>query len=396
MTGNNTPTQRSAARRSVKLVLALSLSFTVVGAPLAQAQDSLEEARNEREKERAERAKELGELEAAKLDDRELSELLGYLTTEIAATELAVASLHDQLVIVEADLAAAAKIQTDAVVETERLKDEIAMIAVAGFVRSTHKEQSFFSSGSLSDAYRQDSLIREANAEPAELLDQIRLVEEEGKLAEAQVRAAAAETIELEALLADRLAGLEGDRATSVELKRELEVRVAEWEAKVSQRDNDIKELTAYIIANTPPSTTGPTVPPPPSDPSVQGYNWPLVGRLSSGFGTRVHPIFGTRRMHTGIDLGGRAGEPIYAAKGGVVLSAGWRGGYGNAVVIDHGGGFSTLYAHQSAIAVSAGQAVAIGDVVGYVGSTGWSTGPHLHFELRLNGNPIDPVPYLP
>ena len=128
----------------------------------------------------------------------------------------------------------------------------------------------------------------------------------------------------------------------------------------------------------------------------MQGYNWPLVGRLSSGFGFRVHPIFGTRRMHTGLDIGGTAGEPIYAAKAGTVIFAGWRGGYGNAVVIDHGGGFSTLYAHQSQTGVPVGQEVALGDVVGYVGSTGWSTGPHLHYELRLNGSPIDPLPYLP
>jgi murein DD-endopeptidase MepM/ murein hydrolase activator NlpD len=98
---------------------------------------------------------------------------------------------------------------------------------------------------------------------------------------------------------------------------------------------------------------------------------------------------------HLGIDLHAEYGEPIHACLAGIVVSAGWRGGYGNAVIIDHGGGMATLYAHQSRMAVSAGQTVNAGDVIGYVGSTGYSTGPHLHFEVRIGGNPVDPAPYL-
>lgn len=390
---------RSTGRRVPRLFSVLVIGCVCSGAlalPYATAQDSVNEARKEREEVREDRANALRELEAAILHDEELATLLNYLGTEIATTELAVTMLQAELVVVAAELDAARQLQQDAIDETRRLQDEIATIAVAGFVRSTRKEEAFFGSGSLSDAYRQDSLIREANAEPAELLDQMRLVEEDGRLAERAVTEAAQQTIELEADLADKLVALESNQTESEELKAEYEARVAEWEAKVAERDSDIRELTDYIIANTPPSSVGPATAPPPGDPSVQGYSWPLVGRLSSGFGPRVHPIFGTRRMHTGLDIGGTAGEPIYAAKAGTVIFAGWRGGYGNAVVIDHGGGFSTLYAHQSQIGVSAGQLVAIGDVIGYVGSTGWSTGPHLHYELRLNGSPIDPLPYLP
>ncbi len=388
-------TSRRISRLSSVLVIGC-LCSGALAVPYATAQDSVNEARKERDEVREDRANALRELEAAKLQDEELATLLNYLGTEIATTELAVTMLQDELVVVAAELGAARQLQQDAIGETRRLEEEIATIAVAGFVRSTRKEEAFFGSGSLSDAYRQDSLIREANAEPAELLDQMRLVEEEGRLAERAVTEAAQQTIELEADLADKLAALESNQIESEELKTEYEERVAEWETKVAERDSDIRELTDYIIANTPPSSVGPATAPPPGDPSVQGYDWPLVGRLSSGFGPRVHPIFGTRRMHTGLDIGATPGEPIYAAKAGVVIFAGWRGGYGNAVVVDHGDGFSTLYAHQSQIGVSAGQQVVMGDVVGYVGSTGWSTGPHLHFELRLNGSPIDPLPYLP
>ncbi len=98
---------------------------------------------------------------------------------------------------------------------------------------------------------------------------------------------------------------------------------------------------------------------------------------------------------HLGIDLHAEYGEPIHACLGGTVVSAGWDGGYGNAVIIDHGGGMATLYAHQSSMAATAGQTVKAGDVIGYVGSTGYSTGPHLHFEVRIGGNPVDPAPYL-
>ena len=99
--------------------------------------------------------------------------------------------------------------------------------------------------------------------------------------------------------------------------------------------------------------------------------------------------------MHEGIDLGAAYGTPIAAAAAGTVIYAGWMEGYGNLTVIDHGGGLATAYGHQSRIAVGIGQTVAQGDIIGYVGSTGHSTGPHLHFEVRVNGRAVDPLGYL-
>ena len=125
------------------------------------------------------------------------------------------------------------------------------------------------------------------------------------------------------------------------------------------------------------------------------GFIRPVNGRISSPFGYRVHPIFKVSKLHTGLDMAAGAGTPIAASAGGRVVFAGWRGGYGRAVIIDHGGGITTLYAHQSSLAVSQGQSVRQGQVVGRVGSTGYSTGPHLHFEVRLNGSPVDPMRYL-
>jgi len=122
---------------------------------------------------------------------------------------------------------------------------------------------------------------------------------------------------------------------------------------------------------------------------------WPVSGPVTSPFGWRVHPILHVKRFHTGIDIGVGYGTPIHAADSGTVIYATWMSGYGNVIIIDHGGGISTLYAHQSSLAVGMGARVARGQVIGYVGSTGFSTGPHLHFEVRLNGTPVDPLAYL-
>lgn len=128
-------------------------------------------------------------------------------------------------------------------------------------------------------------------------------------------------------------------------------------------------------------------------------FRWPLNTRfnnITSKFGYRTHPVTGVYKLHTGVDIAssGIRGSSIYAAKGGTVLKAGYNTGYGNYVLIDHGGGYATLYGHASTLTVSAGQTVSKGDVLGYVGSTGYSTGPHLHFEIIKNGEYTNPLTY--
>ena len=135
-----------------------------------------------------------------------------------------------------------------------------------------------------------------------------------------------------------------------------------------------------------------------PASPALSGggaLNWPLGGPITSPFGWRVHPITGASRFHSGIDIGGDYGDTIHAAGAGIVSYAGWISGYGYAVIIDHGGGISTLYGHNQALLVSEGQSVSQGQAIAECGSTGNSTGPHCHFEVRVDGEPVDPMGYL-
>jgi murein DD-endopeptidase MepM/ murein hydrolase activator NlpD len=124
------------------------------------------------------------------------------------------------------------------------------------------------------------------------------------------------------------------------------------------------------------------------STPSASGFIWPVGGPVVSPFGWRWG------RMHEGIDIGAGYGAPIVASAAGVVIYAGWMGGYGNLIIIDHGGGVATAYAHQSSFAIGGG-GVSQGQVIGYIGCTGHCYGPHLHFEVRVNGSAVDPLGYL-
>lgn len=128
--------------------------------------------------------------------------------------------------------------------------------------------------------------------------------------------------------------------------------------------------------------------------PSTGLMGYPCNGPITSPFGDRMHPILGYVRFHAGLDFGADYGSPIFAANSGTVILSGWHGGYGQAVLIDHGGGVTTLYGHASDLYVSEGDRVQRGQAIASIGTSGLSTGPHLHFEVRANGDPVNPVNY--
>lgn len=173
----------------------------------------------------------------------------------------------------------------------------------------------------------------------------------------------------------------------------DLHKRLQAFQAKLSSRIDDLEEISAQKEAQLRELIRASQLPGyVPIPRSAGAMIYPVNGPVTSNYGYRVHPIRGTTRLHTGMDFGVGYGVPILAADNGVVIHSGWYGGYGNTVIVDHGGGFTTLYAHASSLAVSRGQTVKQGQMVSRVGSTGMSTGPHLHFEVRYNGNPINPL----
>jgi len=178
-----------------------------------------------------------------------------------------------------------------------------------------------------------------------------------------------------------RLAGERAEREDRIDALSESERRENVEIRVLRQRD----EALAGVIQHARSEYGGPVD----STVSSAGLIWPVEGPITSGFG----PRWGS--FHYGLDIAAGIGTPIHAAAAGVVIYAGWYGGFGNFVIVDHGDGIATTYGHQSRIAVSPGERVAQGQVIGYVGSTGFSTGPHLDFEVRLNGAPVDPLGYL-
>ena len=179
-------------------------------------------------------------------------------------------------------------------------------------------------------------------------------------------------------------------RQEQARLVTSLREQRAYWERALAQMEADSRDIAAQLqrMQRSPGGRARY------STPWRGSFMRPVGGGITSGFGYRMHPILGVRKMHTGVDIGASTGTPIHAGDRGTVVWSGSRGGYGKCIIIDHGGGMATVYGHCSRLGVSVGQQVKKGQVIGYVGSTGLSTGPHLHFEVRRNGSPVNPLSY--
>ena len=212
---------------------------------------------------------------------------------------------------------------------------------------------------------------------------QVRDAKQEALAAEREITARAEE----QRAVRDRLAAARDAVAAAERAKRgalgEIHAAEASLAEEIEALEAESATLAAKIQAAT--STGGGSV----GTPSAAGLIWPVSGPVTSGFGLRWG------RMHEGIDIAVPEGTPVVAAAAGTVIYAGWLGGYGNLVVVDHGGGLATAYAHNSGVAVSVGESVGQGEVIAYSGNTGHSSGPHVHFEVRVNGTAVDPLGYL-
>ena len=234
-----------------------------------------------------------------------------------------------------------------------------------------------------------------------EIGEQDRRIAAQVRYAKLQVTAARAKTKKLRSTVHGETAVISARAAQTRDVRDELVGAAGDLAATKENKLTDLSKLTSAeqaeageidalqaasndIAARIRAAQVGET-----STPSSAGLIWPVSGPITSPFGWRWG------RMHQGIDIGVPMGTPIKAAAAGTIIYCGWESGYGNLTVIDNGGNLATAYGHQSSIAVRCGEQVAQGQVIGYVGCTGHCTGPHLHFEVRINGSPVDPMGYL-
>lgn len=390
-------------------VTAAALAATLLGTGLLLGQTTTDEKREvdrrlERTQERLQAARGRESVLTSQVAEyssriREVEGRLQPLQTRLDTLESEVARLEARLAVLNAALERERRRLADA--ETRLVQSQGALAVRLQEIYSLGEPDPFLAileSGSLTDALettellkrisdRDGALVTQATTHAAEVRDardNIKASRDEVQVSEERATAAAQEVRTATQELEVRRRELQRVKDGRAALLR----RVTGDRATIEAEAQDLQRRSAALAAKIVAAQTGGRVSVD-STVSSQGMIYPVNGPLTSGFG----PRWG--RMHEGIDIGVPTGTPVVASASGVVISAGWGGGYGNLVVIDHGGGIATAYAHNSRIIVSAGQTVGQGTVVAYAGSTGHSTGPHVHFEVRVNGAAVDPLGYL-
>ena len=245
-------------------------------------------------------------------------------------------------------------------------------------------------SGSFSEFLNNLSLVEKVYTSDQDVLEELQKAYDEIDAKKKEIETLQAELSESKATMEEQKSSLEADKASVEKKKSEIAADSAETQRELDKLEADAQALTSSI------RNSG-------SSSSSSKYNggimaWPVPSchTVSSGYGGRIHPTTGKYKFHGGLDIPGSYGSAIVAANSGKVIWAGNRGdSYGNYVIIDHGGGVSTLYGHSSKVLVSNGQSVSRGQRIANVGSTGRSTGPHCHFEVRINGSRVNPNPYV-
>lgn len=398
-------------RRQLLVALLCVLCAGLLAPPVAsQEPDSIDEAKEEREEARRAQLAAVINLSLVDAEDEEIVAALEAATELVNLEQAKVDAASQRLRAVEDARGDARAALEQTVIDLALLSDAAREYAVESYVGlgDQRTQAAWLNSDDVTTGAHKAALLDITGGETVDVLDQLKALEARRADLALAAENAAADADEIAAELDVSLLDLEAQRQVQVQLKAEVDARRAEWEAALETAESEEQELTAFIQeqeakaaaelearrkAATAAAGQGQA---PTGIISEANWTWPTGGGVASGFGQRLHPILGYYRMHSGLDIGGAQGQPIWAATEGIVIMAGWNGGYGNTVIIQHANGTTTLYAHMSGFSVSNGAYVGTGDVIGSVGSTGLSTGPHLHFEVRVNGSPVDPRPYLP
>ena len=316
---------------------------------------------------------------------QELNNNIAQYETEITNYNNQIVELQNNITQMESEIA---KAQENYDKQKKLLDDRLITVYESG---STEYLDVILSSKSITEflsSYYLISILTDSNIDFLDDIErQKKLIEEEKKKIEKQknqINTAKEEMEKASIILQNTKVMKDSYTAQLTDQEKKIQSEIDAYQTQINQLEAEIQSITSNSLIVNPNYVGGIML-------------WPLPGytRLSSTFKMRVHPITGVYKLHSGIDIPAPKGTDVLAANDGVVVKAGRNTAYGNMVIIDHGGGVSTLYGHGSEITVTLGQTVKKGDVILKVGSTGYSTGNHLHFEVRTNGDPVDPLPYV-
>jgi murein DD-endopeptidase MepM/ murein hydrolase activator NlpD len=369
------------------LVVALMLGF----AP-ASAQESIEDARQRREdaREAELRARAARDVLQAEWEDIQLAFEAADELVQLAQGRAD--AVQQQLELTQLRLRRAEVGIAWAEFDREKVGEQLADLAIQEYL-GIQSEESVLESSDLNETLTRNTVLDVVQGAGNDVIDTARNAADRQEALREAVEAEIEEVKRLEAELATEQADLEEALAVRTRARDALDARLAEWGDVIEEWESIEQDLTDFIRVEQQKLDVSAALD---AARSAEGYTWPTDGGIGSYFGYRTHPILGYSRLHGGLDIGGRMGQPIWAAKEGVVIMARVNGGYGNTIIVDHGNGYATLYGHQSSFVVSEGDYVETGQHIGNVGSTGLSTGPHLHFEVRIDGTVTDPLPLLP
>lgn len=409
--------------RLVVLGLALLTVFSVlvpgVGDAALRAQTEEDKARIDREIESlqgqvneasAEESRLLGLIDESSVRVAELDARVSALDSEISGVQSDLDAAQARLEVVEAEQRRAEVRLEDATARLEAARHALAQQAIAAYTGQSEAAQyarMLLGSASIDDLVTRRSYLKAVVGSQADLIaESERLRNEVGDLRDQLAQAQQQAVVERNSVAADRdrlrvarqaqdlvLQASASELAAQEDLRAEILARKDEFLAEMEVLERESAAIAETLRQRAAAREAGSLAALPAGDGTLL---YPVPGApITSPFGPRVHPIYGSVRMHTGIDIGAPTGRPILAAADGVVASAGGLGGYGNTTVVEHGGGLATLYGHQSSVLVAPGEQVTAGQTIGRVGCTGACTGPHLHFETRVDGEPVNPTAYL-
>lgn len=372
------------------VMMSLLLVFTFSFSDLAFAGKTKGELEDELDNVKDQQAEIKDDLAAVASDIKELEAKVNKINGEISVALKGIKDTEDEIAKTEEAIAEKEKEIADKQKETQEREENLnARLVVMykngniGFI------DVLLGSGSISELVANVEMIKKIYQNDAHVME---VLQEEHRQLEIKKAELEDKKVELEGKkeeLKKKKAALDEQQKELEEEKGKLEKEKAELNKKEDELKKDADRITNEIKALASSSTT--------STYSGGAMSWPIPSShyITSPFGNRIHPITKTWKFHTGLDIGGSTGASIIAASSGTVIMASWYYGYGNCVMIDHGGGVVTLYGHLNSMSVSNGQSVSRGQQIGTCGSTGNSTGPHLHFEVRKDGSYVDPFSYV-